>query len=89
MPSVGILKISIEYQCEQATLSDIAHDEAIANVISAIRESKTEAERIVLFEQAISSPYYFMSAQQALMLYEEVSKHVAGDVDVIGVFTIE
>lgn len=79
-----MLKIEIEYQCEQATLSDIAHDEGISNVIMAIRESKTEAERLVLFDQAISSPYYFMSAQQALMLYEEVLKHVAGDVDVIG-----
>lgn len=84
IPSSGFLKIDIEYQCEQASLSDIAHDEGISNVISAIRDSKTEAERIVLFEQAITSPYYYMSAQQALMLYEEVSKHVAGDLDVIG-----
>ena len=86
IPSTGLLYIDIDFQCEQAQLSDISHDEGISNVILAIRESKTEAERLVLFEQAISSPYYFMSAQQALMLYEEVSKHIAGDLDVIGIF---
>jgi Ca2+-binding EF-hand superfamily protein/Ran GTPase-activating protein (RanGAP) involved in mRNA processing and transport len=83
LPGHGFLRIDIEYQCEQAALSDISHDEGILNVISAIRDSRTEAERLVLFDQAISSPYYYMSAQQALMLFEEVSRHVAGNIHVI------
>lgn len=83
IPASGFVRICIAYQCEQAALSDISHDEGISNVIAAIRDSKTEAERMVLFDQAISSPYYYMSAQQALMLYEEVSKHVVGEIDVI------
>ncbi len=83
-----MLRLEIDYQCERANISDIPHDEGIGHIILAIRESKTEQEKIVLFEQAISSPYYFMSAQQALMLYEEVSKHIAGDVEIIGKFNI-
>jgi hypothetical protein len=52
-------------------------------VIKAIHDSPTTEQREVIFEHATSSPYYFMSAQQALMLFEEMGKHNNSHLDVL------
>ena len=69
--------------CFSALISDVSHDEAIENVINAMNECKTPSERMVLFDQATSSPYYYMNADQALLLYSQVSSFIAGDLEVI------
>ena len=75
IPASGELEVKVFYQCEQASIYDVSHDEGIHSVIKAIHDAPTTEQREVIFEQATTSPYYFMSAQQALMLFEEMGKH--------------
>jgi hypothetical protein len=75
IPASGELIVEVFYQCEVASIYDVSHDEGIHSVIKAIHDAPTTEQREVIFEQATTSPYYFMSAQQALMLFEEMGKH--------------
>lgn len=75
VPVTGELIVEVFYQCESASIYDVSHDEGIHSVIKAIHDAPTTEQREVIFEQATTSPYYFMSAQQALMLFEEMGKH--------------
>lgn len=83
IPVTGELIIEVFYQCELASIYDVSHDEGIHSVIKAIHDAPTTEQREVIFEQATSSPYYFMSAQQALMLFEEMGKHNNSHLDVL------
>jgi hypothetical protein len=83
IPVSGELILEVFYQCELASIYDVSHDEGIHSVIKAIHDSPTTEQREVIFEHATSSPYYFMSAQQALMLFEEMGKHNNSHLDVL------
>lgn len=83
IPSKGYLTVTMFYQCELASIHDVSHDEGIHSVIRAIQEAKNADQREVLFEHATTSPYYLLSAQQALMLFEEMGKHGSSEMDVL------
>jgi hypothetical protein len=47
-------------------------------VVFAMQDTKNNQQKQTLFEQAINSPYFFLTADHAQMLYDEVltySKH--------------
>jgi hypothetical protein len=83
IPKEGMLHIEVDFQCQQAAIADISNNSSVMNLIEAMRSCKTENEKMVLFEQAISSPYYFMSFEQAQLLYNEISKLIDNNLDVI------
>ena len=75
IPTKGFLLIDMFYQCEKPSIFDVSHDEGILSLIKAIRAAKSDEQRILIFTQATRSPYYYMSASQAFMLFEEMSKY--------------
>lgn len=75
IPRNGFLNIDMFYQCEKPSIYDVSHDEGIMSLIKAIHYAKSDDQRHVIFNQATKSPYYYMSASQAMMLFEEMSKY--------------
>jgi hypothetical protein len=72
IPSSGICVIQLSYQCDVPTLFDIGADHGIDNIIKSIREAKTDDQREILFQNTTSSPYFFLSFDQAQLLFEEM-----------------
>eukprot|EP01040_Poterioochromonas_malhamensis_P006668 gene6668-7183_t len=73
IPSHGTCVIQLSYQCDVPTLYDIGADHGIDNIIKSIREAKTDDQREILFQNTTSSPYFFLSFEQAQLLFEEMS----------------
>jgi hypothetical protein len=72
IPSTGYCIIQLSYQCDVPTLYDIGADHGIDNIIKSIREAKTDDQREILFQNTTSSPYFFLSFDQAQLLFEEM-----------------
>lgn len=73
IPPTGHCVIQLSYQCDVPTLYDIGADHGIDNIIQSIRDAKTDDQREILFQNTTSSPYFFLSFDQAQLLYEEMS----------------
>lgn len=73
IPPTGHCVIQLSYQCDVPTLYDIGADHGIDNIIKSIRDAKTDDQREILFQNTTSSPYFFLSFEQAQLLYEEMS----------------
>lgn len=83
IPSNGTVEIDMIYEFDSPTMFDVGHDEGIENVIEAMRFAKTLEQKEIIFEQATSSPYYFMSADQGQMLFDEAQCLSMASIDVI------
>lgn len=78
IPESGIAEFHVKYESELPKASDIGADAGIDSVVFAMQDAKNTAQKQILFEQAINSPYFYLSADQAQLLYDEVlaySKH--------------
>lgn len=73
IPPAGYCVIQLSYQCDVPTLYDIGADHGIDNIITSIRDAKTDDQREILFQNTTSSPYFFLSFDQAQLLFEEMS----------------
>lgn len=72
IPTSGTCVIQLSYQCDVPTLFDIGADHGIDNIIESIRDAKTDDQREILFQNTTSSPYFFLSFDQAQLLFEEM-----------------
>ncbi len=72
IPSSGQCVIQLSYQCDVPTLFDIGEDHGIDTIIQSIRDAKTDEQREILFQNTTSSPYFFLSFDQAQLLFEEM-----------------
>ncbi|RYH11471.1 hypothetical protein EON65_38750 [archaeon] len=72
IPATGNCVIQLSYQCDIPTLFDIGADHGIDNIIQSIRNAKTDDQREILFQNTTSSPYFFLSFEQAQLLFEEM-----------------
>ena len=50
----------------------IGEDHGIDNIIQSIRNAKTDEQKEILFQNTTSSPYFFLSFDQAQLLFEEM-----------------
>ena len=72
IPTTGHCVIQLSYQCDVPTFFDIGEDHGIDNIIQSIRDAKTDEQREILFQNTTSSPYFFLSFDQAQLLFEEM-----------------
>lgn len=72
IPATGHCLIQLSYQCDVPTFFDIGEDHGIDNIIKSIRDAKTDEQREILFQNTTSSPYFFLSFDQAQLLFEEM-----------------
>jgi hypothetical protein len=72
IPTNGNSVIQLSYHCDVPTVYDIGADHGIDNIIKSIREAKTDEQREILFQNTTSSPYFFLSFDQAQLLFEEM-----------------
>mmetsp|Transcript_5234 Transcript_5234/g.11448 ORF Transcript_5234/g.11448 Transcript_5234/m.11448 type:complete len:1188 (+) Transcript_5234:1048-4611(+) len=71
-PPSGLCVVQLSYQCDVPTLFDIGEDHGIDTIIQSIRTAKTDEQREILFQNTTSSPYFFLSFDQAQLLFEEM-----------------
>jgi hypothetical protein len=72
IPTTGYCSISLSYQCDVPTLYDVGADHGLENIITSIRDAKTDDQREILFQNTTSSPYFFLSFDQSQLLFEEM-----------------
>lgn len=72
VPTFGRARIEIECVCDAPSVFDVGEDSGTASVIKAMRDAKTEEQRMLIFEQAVQSPYHFMTESQGQLLLEEI-----------------
>ena len=72
IPASGHCIIQLSYQCDVPTFFDIGEDHGIDTIIQSIRDAKTDEQREILFQNTTSSPYFFLSFDQAQLLFEEM-----------------
>lgn len=78
IPDTGKAEFQVKYESELPKSSDIGADAGIDSVVFAMQDVASNAQKQTLFEQAINSPYFYLNADQAQLLYDEVlaySKH--------------
>lgn len=73
VPSTGLLVIEMKFECDNLpNVSDVGKDEGVDGIVAAIHDAKSDAQKYMLFDRAINSPYFYLNADQAQMLYDEV-----------------
>ena len=83
VPSSGEVVMEVSFQCEMPSSYDVSHDEGIVAVIKSIRKAPTAEQKEIIFVNATISPYFYISAQQAMMLFEEMGKHAETGLDIL------
>jgi len=72
IPLSGTAIIDIVYQCELPSSHDVCNDHGIESVLLAISEAKTVELKELIFEQSVTSPYFYLKAEQGQRLYDEI-----------------
>lgn len=72
VPHSGTALIEVEYECDAPTTFDVGHDSGVESIIKAMRDARTPDQRMLIFEEAVQSPYHFMTAAQGQLLLDEL-----------------
>ena len=72
IPTEGKLIIEMTYDAELPTSNDVGEDEGVDKIIYTIQQAKTDQQKELVFKQAVNSPYYFLTADQSQLLYDEI-----------------
>jgi hypothetical protein len=70
IPQTGTAVFVIEYESEAPKNSDVGKDEGVDSVVFAIHDAKTDAQKEIIFVQAVNSPYFYLTADHAQLLYD-------------------
>lgn len=73
IPTSGKARIKIDCVCDAPSVFDVGDDSGVESVIRAMQEAKTEEQKGLIFEQAVQSPYHFMTEAQGQMLLNELA----------------
>lgn len=83
IPNSGRAVIEMIYESDAPSSEDVGEDDGIENIIKAIKEAKTVDHKEIIFEQATSSPYFYLTADQGQVLFDEVQGLSKSALDII------
>jgi hypothetical protein len=83
VPKSGKAIVIMSYECDLPDITDVGGDDGIDSVICAMQDAKSDAQKMVIFDQAVNSPYFFLSAEQAQLLFDEVVAFSKRPLDII------
>jgi hypothetical protein len=83
IPRSGKAVIVMTYECDLPEVTDVGGDDGIDSVICAMQDAKTDGQKMTIFYQAVNSPYFYLSAEQAQLLYNEALLFSKRPMDVI------
>ena len=80
LPPEGTAIIDVGFEIDAPSSCDVGSDEGIMTLIKGIQSAKTGEQKDILFAQACRSPYFFLTSEQAQMLFDDaqsagLSKH--------------
>lgn len=73
IPHFGIARLKIDCICDAPSIFDVGEDSGVESIIQAMKDAKTEEQKLLIFEQAVQSPYHFMTEIQGQMLLDELA----------------
>ena len=83
IPSDGIATIEVDYQIEKPGLFNVMNNEMMIATLEQLRSLTSSDQRMTVFKHVVNSPYYYMNAGQAQMLFEEMSTNTDGSLDLV------
>ena len=83
IPTSGTAVVVMTYECDLPEVTDVGGDDGIDSVICAIQDAKRDAQKMTIFEQAVNSPYFFLNAEHAQLLFDEVSLFTKRPLEII------
>ncbi len=80
LPADGIAIVDVSFEIDAPSCYDVGSDDGITTLIKGIQSAKTGEQKDILFAQACTSPYFFLTAEQAQLLFDDskeagLSKH--------------
>jgi hypothetical protein len=70
-PDEGAVMIEVVFEIDAPSSHDVGNDDGIRTLINGIVNAQTGEQKDVLFQQACQSPYFFFTAEQAQMLFDD------------------
>lgn len=70
-PDEGAVTIEVAFEIDAPSAHDVGSDDGVMTLISGIVSAQTGEQKDVLFNQACQSPYFFLTADQAQMLFDD------------------
>lgn len=67
IPQTGTAVFVIENESEAPKNSDVGKDEGVDSVV---HDAKTDAQKEIIFVQAVNSPYFYLTADHAQLLFD-------------------
>lgn len=73
IPEVGRMIVEIMYKTAKPGIFNVMRNDMMMATIDQLRGAKNHEQRYVIFKHSTNSPYYFMSAYQAQLLFDEMN----------------
>lgn len=70
-PDEGVVTVDVQFEIDSPSALDVADDEGVTTLINGIIHAQTGEQKDVLFTQACSSPYFFLTSNQAQRLFDD------------------
>jgi len=71
LPPEGQAIVDVRFEIDEPSSYDVGSDDGIMTLIKGIQSAKTGEQKEILFTQACSSPYFFLTAEQAQILFDD------------------
>ena len=71
LPADGIVIVDVRFEIDAPSSYDVGSDDGIMTLIKGIKDAKTGEQKDILFLQACTSPYFFLTAEQAQILFDD------------------
>ena len=71
LPFNGQAIVDVRFEIDEPSAYDVGSDDGIMTLIKGIQSAKTGEQKEILFTQACSSPYFFLTAEQAQILFDD------------------
>ena len=83
IPDEGKIKIDIIYKSEKPGAFNVMRNEMMAAAIEQLQGASTSEQRQILFKHIVDSPYFFMNAYHAQLLFDEMNPGTDAALDLI------
>lgn len=71
IPATGQAVLEVKFIIDSASIFDVGSEDGVETLIQGIVGARTSDQKDILFEQACTSPYFFFTADQAQLLFDE------------------
>lgn len=64
--------VEVQSICEAPSAFDVGDDSGVDSIIRAMQNCKSDSQKMLIFEEAVQSPYFFMNSLQGQLFLDEL-----------------